>query len=345
MTKYISPRARFNGKLGNIEVEQLKLDKTDYKIKTIEDRLKKIEEKIRETNPFFDEYFYTSENTNEEDRQYYKYNPNKTDELSEDINICKYIESYATYLLNSENLEKEHLEKYIILTEEEFKKQLQKEMVTDFKNDSNIILDTRPSNDYKNLDLKITNKDLHPELQKNAYGIRIKDLELALILSEYERLRTYLKVEMQKIKDGKESNLNLYQIKYLLSTIIADMHDVKRMILGIRCPAKRLGDEKPYNDFSAIDYSNEEHIKLCLRYCKLTNTPRPENMCSHIGYDLNNAIKKLRKQNKLDRIDLEIIECYNSNYTIREIANEVKKDTKTIQQRLKKVCKRIKDVI
>ena len=68
-------------------------------------------------------------------------------------------------------------------------------------------------------------------------------------------------------------------------------------------------------------------------------------MCSHIGYDLKKAIERLQAQNKIDFIDLEIIDCYNSNYTIRDIATEVGKDTKTVQQRLDKICRRIKDVI
>ena len=236
------------------------------------------------------------------------------------------------------------MQKYRILSEEEFKKQLLKEMSVDFKSDTMCILDTR-GNDYKNLDLKILNKDLFPELQNNKYGIRDKDLELAQVLLDYEELRTILKLEMAKIKNKEKSYLNLYQIKTMLSTIVGDMYDAKRMILGIRCPAKRLGDETSYNDFSAIDYSNEEHIKICLKYCKITNSLRPDNMCSHIGYDLNVAIKKLKENRKLDKIDLEIIECYNSNYTIREIALEINRDTKTIQQRLKKICKRISETI
>ena len=102
MTKFISPRGRFSGELAGIKVEQLK--EINYDIKTIEERLKEIKNKLEEVKPFFDEYFYTSDESNK-DIQYYKYNPNKQDELSEDINICKYIESYATYLLNSEDLE------------------------------------------------------------------------------------------------------------------------------------------------------------------------------------------------------------------------------------------------
>lgn len=84
---------------------------------------------------------------------------------------------------------------------------------------------------------------------------------------------------------------------------------------------------------------------MCLKFCKITNSPRPDDMCSHIGYDLSVAIKKLKEEKRIDGLDLEIIECYNSNYTIRKIAYEVSRDIKTVQQRLKKICKRISKVI
>ena len=151
---------------------------------------------------------------------------------------------------------------------------------------------------------------------------------------------------MAKIKSGEGSYLTLYQIKSMLAIIMGDMYDAKRMVLGIRNQAKRLGDESPYNDFSTLDYSNPEHIKQCLKFCTITKTPRPDDVVSHIGYDLHITIKTLFDSNLLDGIDKEIIECYNSgSYTIREIAKEIKKDTKTVQQRLDKICRRIANVI
>ena len=346
MTKFISPRARFTGTLNGIKVEDLK--GLDFNIETLEGRLKEVKKKLDKVSPFFDEYFFTSEEEEdgEKPRQYYKFDPNTTDELSEDINICKYIQSYGSYILNSKDLPRDKQIEYTILSEDEFKKQLLKEMATDFKSDASIVLDTRPTNDYKNLDLKITKKDMFPELQNNKYGVRDKDKELASILNDYETLREHLRGEMAKIKSGEGSYLTLYQIKSMLATIMADMYDAKRMVLGMKAPAKRLGDESPYNDFSTLDYNNPEHIKHCLKFCTITETPRPDDMVSHIGYDLRVAIRTLVKKRMIDKVDVEIIECYNSgSYTIREIANEIKKDSKTVQQRLDKICRRIANVI
>ena len=171
MKKFISPRARFTGELNGIKVEELK--GLDFNVETVEGRLKEVRRKLEKVAPFLEEYFFTEEEEDEngeKPRQYYKFDPNTTDELSEDINICKYIQSYGSYILNSKDLPRDRQLEYTILTEDEFKKQLLKEMATDFKSDAGVILDTRPTNDYKNLDLKITKKDIYPELQHNPYG-------------------------------------------------------------------------------------------------------------------------------------------------------------------------------
>ena len=202
------------------------------------------------------------------------------------------------------------------------------------------------TNDYKNLDLKITKKDMYPELQKNTYGVRDKDRELASILNNYETLREHLRSEMAKIKTGEGSYLTLYQIKSMLSTIIGDMHDSKKMVLGIRNQAKRLGDESPYTDYTTLDYSNPEHVKHCLKFCRITKTPRPDDMVSHIGYDLHKAINKLSKRKKIDNIDKEIIECYNSgNYSLDEIGKELNISKVAVFKRINKISKKISEVI
>lgn len=346
MTKFISPRARFTGELGGIKVEELK--GLDFNIETLEGRLKEVRNKLEKVSPFFDEYFFTQEvdEEGETPRQYYKFDPTTTDELSEDINICKYIQAYGSYILNSKDLPRDKQLEYTILTEDEFKKQLLKEMATDFKTDAGVVLDTRPSNDYKNLDLKITKKDMFPELQNNKYGVRDKDRELASVLNDYETLREHLRSEMAKIKSGEGSYLTLYQIKSMLATIMGDMHDAKRMLLGMKNPAKRLGDESPYNDFSTLDYSNQEHIKHCLKFCTITNTPRPDDMVSHIGYDLHRAIKQLLANKMLDEIDKEIIECYNSgSYSLDEIGSEINMSKVAVFKRINKISEKISKVI
>ena len=348
MSKFVSYRANFRGTLAGITVEELK--GLDYEKEKLIDRMKEVLDKLDKVQPFFDEYFFQKEDEENEEgekevREYYKCSPNTTDELSEDINICKIIQSYGSYILNSKDLPREKQQEYSILTEEEFEKQLLKEMSTDFKVDSSIVLDCRPKNDYTNLDHKITKKDLNPHLQNNKYGVREKDLYLAKVLNDYETFREYLREEMRKLKSGEPTEMTLYKLKNLLGGLAGDVVDAKKMILGIKAPAKRLGDESPMNDYSTIDYSNPEHIKYILKYCKITQSPRPDDMISHIGYDVYIAIETLKKQKQLDKIDLEIIECYNANYSLSEIGKEVNMSKVAVHKRIDKIIERISRVI
>ncbi|MGL5717658.1 MAG: hypothetical protein ACRCX2_31895 [Paraclostridium sp.] len=349
MSNYTSYRARFQGTLAGIKVEELK--GLDFEKTNLIDRMEEVINKLDKVEPFFNEYFFQKENDSrdngefgyiENDKiEYFRYSPNTTDELSEDINICKIIQSYGSYILNSKDLPREKQQEYTILTEEEFEKQLLKEMATDFKADSSAVLDCRPKNDYNNLDHKITKKDLYPHLQDNKYGVREKDLYLAKVLNDYETFREYLRGEMRKLKNGEPTSMTLYSLKTLLGGLAGDVVDSKKMILGTRAQAKRLGDESPTNDYGKMDYNNPEHIKAILKHCKLTRTPRPDDMMSHIGYDVNQSILRLKKNGKFDKIDLEIVECYNAGYTLKEIGIEVERGIPTIQQRLDKIFRQI----
>lgn len=355
MSNFVSYRARFQGKLAGVSVEELK--GLDYEKEKLIDRMEEVLNKLDKVQPFFDEYFFQKENddrdngefdhliTESDEREYYRYSPNTTDELSEDINICKYIQMYAGYILNSKDLPRERQQEYSILTEEEFEKQLKKEMATDFKADANVVLDCRPKNDYNNLTLRINKKDLYPNLQNNKYGVRDKDVELAVVLNGYETFKEYLKGELRKLQAGEYTKFNLIQLRSLLSSINDDMLLSKNMLLGIRSQAKRLGDENPMNDYSTLDYSNPEHIKAILKFCKITKSPRPDDMMSHIGYDMFVAIDTLKKNKRLDNIDLEIIECYNANYTLEDIGNEVGMKKQSVDYRIKKICEKIAGVI
>lgn len=356
MSNFVSYRANFRGTLAGITVDELK--GLDYSKEKLIDRMEEVLNILDKVEPFFNEYFFTKEENEDRDngefehlktkgdtREYYKFSPNTTDELSEDINICKIIQSYGSYILNSRDLPKERQQEYSILTEEEFEKQLLKEMSTDFKVDASMVLDCRPKNDYTNLDHKVTKKDLYPHLQNNKYGVREKDLELARVLNDYETFREYLREEMRKLKSGEPTKMTLYKLKNLLGGLASDVIDAKKMILGIKAPAKRLGDESPMNDYSTLDYSNPEHIKAILKFCNITKSPRPDDMISHVGYDVFMAIETLKKQKQLDKIDLEIIECYNAGYTLEDIGKEVGMKKQSVDYRIKRICERISRVI
>ena len=110
MSKFVSYRANFRGTLAGITVEELK--GLDYEKEKLIDRMKEVLDKLDKVQPILDEYFFQKEDEEKkkkkkEVREYYKCSPNTTDELSEDINICKIIKSYGSYILNSKDLYRE----------------------------------------------------------------------------------------------------------------------------------------------------------------------------------------------------------------------------------------------
>lgn len=351
MNNFVSYRARFQGTLAGIKVSELM--GLDYSIETLEGRMKHIEEKLNKVQPFYDEYFSIRtieiDETSKE-MAYYNYSPNTTDELSADINICKYIECYANYILNSKDLPRERQQQYKILSEKAFERVLQREKaLSSFSNEDNeeigievenIILDTRRANDYNNLDLLIKDSDLDVSKQKNPYGVREKDIELAGVLQSYSKLYEHLKTLMKKAKAGEKTEIPLTKIIQLTSGIKRDMLDSKEMILGIRCHAKRLGDESPMNDMSEIDYTNMEHIKAILKNCPF-GAIEPDNEMTDMAYDMEKALSNLYKSGKLDKTDMIIVEMYNIGFTQREIANEIGRDKKVVSRRLEKIFKSI----
>lgn len=344
MARFTSYRARFQGELAGIKADELR--GLDYELEKFKDRKEFIEDKCEKIKPFVDEYFYNYKEKDDRDsgefdyldhnnRMYFNYRPKTTDELSDEINICKYLQAYGTYMMNSKDLPREKQQQYNILSEEEFSKVLQREKTLEVTSNGNAmdVLDQKPTNDYTNLNHRIVKSDFN-------------DPEIKDVLNSYETYREHLKGEMQKIKNGEESYLDLYTIRSILSGVNDDMIQSKIKIKQIRNQAKRLGDESPYNDFSTLDYKNPEHIKHMLRFCKITRTPRPDNMTSHLGYDLHKAIDELVSLDKLDKVDLEIIECYNTGtYTQREIGRELEVSEGTIRFRLNRISKKISEVI
>lgn len=109
---FSSYRTNFKGKLANIDISKLRV--LDRSKTSLQERKAYINKKYEEVGPFIEAYIFTKEdidncniskNTTIEDvTQYYKYNLNSEDNLSSDINVFKYIESDATYLLNSEDV-------------------------------------------------------------------------------------------------------------------------------------------------------------------------------------------------------------------------------------------------
>lgn len=312
-----SHRTRFKGDLAGIEQE--KISELDYKKENIAERLNYINKKYSYVRNYHEEY--TSE--------YYKVNVNSDDNLSADINIFKAIERDGNYLLNSLDVPRDSQHKYNLLTQEEFDKKLKDEKKVDLYSEELVdILKPSFKNDYTNMDLKISSKDL------------LEDSEMGEILRDYDAIKSHLKEEIQKIKLKQGSYLNVAKVKMILGTINCDMLDVKRSYKGITRPSTKLGDIGSAPDYHSINYTNPAHVKEII--CKVRfGEIEPNSMLSHIAYDIEKAIKTLYQSGKLDDLDMEIVDCLNSGYSERRTADELNKGKTTIQQRINKICRRI----
>lgn len=316
-----SHRTNFIGDLSGIK--QSEIVKLDYSEEKLKERLAYINKKYAKTSTYFEEY--TS--------NYYKSNLNTNDNLSCDINIFRAIERDGTYLLNSFDVERDRQYKYYLLTQEEFDKKIKEEQKIDIRNEelvdkSAYILNPNFKNTYTNMDLTLTRKDIEEKS------------EMGEILRDYEAIRQHLRNELKNIKDKNNSYLNVSKIRKALGTIKCDMLDVKKCYKGITRPSTKLGDIGSLPSFDHIDYTNPNHIKAIISNVRFGDL-EPDSMLSHISYDIKNAINKLYINKKLDSLDIEIIDCKNSGYTERRIAQELHKGKTTIQQRLRKIYRRI----
>jgi len=312
-----SHRTRFKGDLAGIKQE--KIIELDYKKENIGERLDYINKKYSYVRKYHEEY--TSE--------FYKVNVNTDDNLSSDINVFKAIERDANYLLNSVDIPRDSQHKYTMLTQEEFDRLIKKEEKEDITDDAyKNILKPKFKNDYINMDLKITSKDL----KENS--------EMGEVLRDYQRVKLHLNKENKKIKSKQNSYLNIYKIKLLSGTINCDMLDVKKSYKGITRPSTKIGDIGSAPDYDSIDYSNKDHVKAIICNVRFGEI-KPDSILSHLAYDIQKAIKILHENGKLDDLDMEVIDCINSGMTIRATSDELKRDKKAIQQRLDKICRRV----
>ena len=274
-----SHRTRFKGDLAGIEQE--KIVELDYQRENLEERLDYINKKYSYVSRYHEEY--TSE--------YYKVNVNTDDNLSADINIFKAIERDGNYLLNSLDIPRDSQHKYNLLTQEEFDKKLKDEKKVDlFSEDLVDILKPSFKNDFTNMDLKITNKDLE------------EDSEMGEILRDYDAIKSHLKDEIRKIKSKQGSYLNVTKAKMALGTINCDMLDVKKSYKGITRPSTKLGDIGSAPDYDSIKYSNPAHVKAIISNVRFGEI-EPDSMLSHLAYDIKKAIDSLYANNKLDDLD------------------------------------------
>ena len=297
----------------------------DRTLDNYEERKKCIEETLEGTS-FFEEYF-----TN-----YYNVNASQNDYLSLENNVCKVLENYASYLLNSKDIDDEEAEVYkFYYDESEFRRAVNKDMKYDEKGPEVIdFLLANQSNYKKAKDQKITSSDL----KRNDYlGDVLRDYQTYIDVLNNSNMQAYrrnrLKGEVQRdmilskdallrvhgyqlryFSESTKPNLELFdfadfnQLKGYTLRVPEDIKDKNHANIDGLLRMKFNGDFQ--NDFQCILYDLDiliEKTKLterereCLNYFRngLTNTKTGDIIGiskQAVNQFIDSAIKKVNKK-------------------------------------------------
>ena len=202
----------------------------DRTLDNYEERKKCIEETLEGTS-FFEEYF-----TN-----YYNVNASQNDYLSLENNVCKVLENYASYLLNSKDIDDEEAEVYkFYYDESEFRRAVNKDMKYDEKGPEVIdFLLANQSNYKKAKDQKITSSDL----KRNDY--------LGDVLRDYQ---TYIDVL-------NNSNMQAYRRNRLKGEVQRDMILSKDALLRVHGYNLRYFSESTKPNLELFDFADFNQLK------------------------------------------------------------------------------------
>lgn len=297
----------------------------DRTLDNYEERKKCIEETLEGTT-FFEEYF----------TDYYNVNASQNDYLSLENNVCKVLENYASYLLNSKDIDNEETEVYkFYYDESEFMRALNKDVKYDDKGPEVIdFLLANQSNYKKAKDQKITAADL----RRNDYlGEVLRDYQTYIDVLNNGNMQAYrrnrLKGEVQRdmilakdallkvhgytlryFSESTKPNLELFdfadfnQLKGYSLRVPEDIKDKNHANVDGLLRMKFNGDFQ--NDFQCILYDLEilikktkltEREKECLNYFRngLTNIKISDILNidkSVVSRNIDRAIKKVNKK-------------------------------------------------
>lgn len=294
----------FSGSLNNVNLADLYLKSEDYKIHTLKERLALIERKM--SDGFLENYF----------DNYFKVKLNSGNNLSAENNVCRLIESYANYLLNSEELKQERkttLEYRFYRNEKEFKLRTSKEV--SMEDDPNIIhfLCSAKKNDYILEDYKITKFDLD------------RDDFLGSVLREYNKLIEILNGSVRE-KDKRE-----------IGRIKDDMILTK---LAYTKPIDWGNHKSSFfpNTYDCFDWKNPNHVKELLTVKRDLN---PECNLSHLVLSLDNYIKEMKKKKMFKLKQIKILDMYINGFNQSEISKEVGIKQPSVSKQINKLAEKI----
>lgn len=302
----IKRKETFKGKLNNKSLTDFK--KLDYTVeKNINKRLEKINELLgkndtNEYDNFFIEYF----------DEKFKSELNSDDFLSSDNDVCNLLESYATYLLQTD--EAKEIDCNTIEIDKLDKKIIQEQIGNFEKNKTilNNIIESTNNKNYK-LDTKI-------KLSK----LDCNDSEMGNYMQEYYKMIAMID------KCVLEGKLSKFKADSMKKEIKEDMLILKEKIkrpIYFKQPLK----DSTATEWDMLDWNNKDHVKSLLKIPKSIDFTR-DLTC--MVYDIDNLIKKCN----FDNVEKEILYMWRSNDNTQE---KIAESLGTTQQNVDRILNKI----
>ena len=290
----------------------------DRTLDNYEERKACIEDTLEGTS-FFEEYF----------TDYYNVNASQNDYLSLENNVCKVLENYASYLLNSKDIDDEETQQYkFYYDESEFRRAVNKDIKYDEKGPEVIdFLLANQSNYKKAKDQKITSSDL----KRNDY--------LGDVLRDYQ---TYIDVL-------NNSNMQAYRRNRLKGEVQRDMILSKDALLRVHGYNLRYFSESTKPDLEVLDFADFNQLKgytmegVESRYAKVDGLLRMkfngdfQNDFQCILYDLDTLIDKT----KLTEKERECLNYFRNGLTNTKTSDILGIDHSVISRNIDRAIKKV----
>ena len=290
----------------------------DRTLDNYEERKKCIEETLEGTT-FFEEYF----------TDYYNVNASQNDYLSLENNVCKVLENYASYLLNSKDIDDEETEVYkFYYDESEFMRAINKDVKYDDKGPEVIdFLLANQSNYKKAKDQKITAADLN---RNDVVGDVLRDYQ-------------------SYIDTLDNSDMQAYRRNRLKGEVQRDMILAKDALLRVHGYNLRYFSESTKPDLEVFDFADFNQLKgytmegVESRYAKVDGLLRMkfngdfQNDFQCILYDLDILIEKT----KLTERERECLNYFRNGLTNTKIGDILGIDHSVISRNIDRAIKKV----
>ena len=336
----------FTAKIGDVDVHSIK-SMINYKIDSLEDRMKCVDIALAHGDKFYQEYF----------DKYCDPAITTGDMLLSDSNVVQSLESMANYIL-AKDPEYNKTEDSYFVREDRMMDKIKTEDEFGGTDSSLIVGKDETVSIYEeaksNQNFKKTKKQTIKPSDFERGG------ELGNILRDYNVFLNLISQHTKKNKDGSDSNksvkkANLYMYTKQHSSIKDDMIICKDSMMRTHGYNLKYFSESTQPNYDAIDLSNVDHLLGSeVEYkdtaiksdglLSFTPTDDYQDDFNCIIVDVQNLVDKI----DLDEFELNVLELYRGGMKIYNISQELNtysdKVTRAINRIAKKVSQKAKEL-